>query len=185
MPVTAVFFCFRGYLYVCNEIDNGPSGELEFVHLTTLEEGSFFGEQSFLARQSGHSALATATVEAGTYCELERLPFDGLQLLMAQEPELLKAIKAQARAAHVRNVGMAERERAPEMRRPSHAAGRRPSGTQAGVKRKGSLRKASKSGQNLLLSVKDRTDRRGSHLRKTHKPVAPIATAGDGASNSN
>ena len=85
---------------VCNEIDNGPSGELEFVHLTTLEEGSFFGEQSFLARQSGHSALATATVEAGTYCELERLPFDGLQLLMAQEPELLKAIKAQARAAH-------------------------------------------------------------------------------------
>ena len=89
MPVTAVFFCFRGYLYVCNEIDNGPSGELEFVHLTTLEEGSFFGEQSFLARQSGHSALATATVEAGTYCELERLPFDGLQLLMAQEPELL------------------------------------------------------------------------------------------------
>ena len=154
--ITALYFCFRGSLDVLREAD----GEQDGVHLTTLGKGSFFGEQSFLAEHSRQSdSLATATVEAATYCELETLPFKSLRLMMAQEPELLKAIKAQARAAYARNIqakpsnmSMTEREdeHKPSINASSYKLGRSPT-----IKKK--TRRMNSADRAMLTSVKAKT----------------------------
>jgi hypothetical protein len=82
-----------------------------------LHKGSFFGERNLL---DVTIFGATATVEAEVHCELELLPFDSLREMMQTEAELTKALKAQARAAYVRNSSKEPRIQGKSTRKHSH-----------------------------------------------------------------